>query len=99
MIVDQRVVRIWAESTETELDSSSGAASPPAAGDHAGYNETSFLMATRPELVEQDRLGDDAPWYCRQQEKKNSWTANVAHGEEMVDAVVDAWVAMLEGGK
>ncbi len=75
------------------------AASPPAGGDHAGYNETSFLMATRPELVEQDRLGDDAPWYCRQQEEKNSWTANVAHGEEMVDAVVDAWVAMLGGEK
>ena len=28
-------------------------ASPPASGDHAGYNETSFLLATRPELVDQ----------------------------------------------
>jgi creatinine amidohydrolase len=75
------------------------AASPPAGGDHAGYNETSFLMATRPELVEQGRLGDDAPWYCRQDEEKNSWTANVAHGQEMVNAVVDAWVEMLGGEK
>ena len=39
--------------------------SPPAGGDHAGYNETSFLIAARPELVEQDRLGDDPPWYCQ----------------------------------
>ena len=73
------------------------AASPPAGGDHAGYNETSFLMATRPELVEQDRLDDNAPWYCRQDEEKNSWTANVAHGQKMVDAVVKAWVEKIEG--
>jgi creatinine amidohydrolase len=68
------------------------AASPPAGGDHAGYNETSFLLATRPELVEQDRLDNNAPWYCRQDEQNNSWTANVAHGQEMVEAVVNAWV-------
>lgn len=67
-------------------------ASPPAGGDHAGYNETSFLLATRPELVEQARLDDTAPWYCRQDEEKNSWTANVEHGQAMVDAVVAAWV-------
>ncbi len=74
------------------------AASPPAGGDHAGYNETSFLMATRPELVEQDRLDlEEAPWYCRQNEAKNSWTANVEHGQAMVDAVVDAWIAHLGG--
>jgi creatinine amidohydrolase/Fe(II)-dependent formamide hydrolase-like protein len=74
------------------------AASPPAGGDHAGYNETSFLMATRPELVEQERLDlEEAPWYCRQTEEKNSWTANVEHGQAMVDAVVDAWIAHLGG--
>ncbi|HIG18270.1 MAG TPA: hypothetical protein EYQ31_13865, partial [Candidatus Handelsmanbacteria bacterium] len=67
-------------------------------GDHAGYNETSFLMATRPELVEQDRLDlEEAPWYCRQNEENNSWTANVEHGQAMVDAVVDAWIAHLGG--
>ena len=71
-------------------------ASPPAGGDHAGYNETSFLMATRPELVEQGRLDmEEAPWYCRQDEERNSWTANVEHGQAMVDAVVDAWVKRL----
>lgn len=68
------------------------AASPPAGGDHAGYNETSFLLATRPELVEQDRLDDNAPWYCHQDEEKNSWTANIAHGQTMVEAVVNTWV-------
>lgn len=74
------------------------AASPPAGGDHAGYNETSFLLATRPELVEQERLDiDEAPWYCRQDEQNNSWTANAEHGQAMVDAVVDAWVAHLGG--
>jgi creatinine amidohydrolase len=74
------------------------AASPPAGGDHAGYNETSFLLATRPELVEQERLDiDPAPWYCRQNDDRNSWTANVEHGQAMVDAVVDAWVDHLGG--
>lgn len=72
-------------------------ASPPAGGDHAGYNETSFLLATRPELVEQDRLDDDAPWYCRQEEEKNSWTANAEHGQTMVDAVVETWIKRLGG--
>ncbi|MCZ6675848.1 MAG: creatininase family protein [Candidatus Poribacteria bacterium] len=67
-------------------------ASPPAGGDHAGYNETSFLLATRPELVEPARLEGDVPWYCRQHEEKNSWTANAAHGQVMVDAVVNAWI-------
>lgn len=69
--------------------------SPPAGGDHAGHNETSFLLATRPELVEQDRLDDDAPWYCQQGEERNSWNANAEHGQLMVDAVVDAWVKRL----
>ena len=73
------------------------ASSPPAGGDHAGYNETSFLMATRPELVDQTRLGDDAPWYCGHDQERNSWTANVEHGQAMVDAVVDAWIDRLGG--
>ncbi len=72
-------------------------ASPPAGGDHAGYNETSFLLATRPELVEQDRLDENAPWYCNLGEDESSATANVEHGQAMVDAVVEAWVARLSG--
>jgi creatinine amidohydrolase/Fe(II)-dependent formamide hydrolase-like protein len=66
-----------------------------AGGDHAGYNETSFLLATRPELVEQDKLDENAPWYCRQDEKLNSWSANAEHGKRMVESVVGAWVAKL----
>ena len=73
------------------------AARPTAGGDHAGYNETSFLLSTRPELVEQDKLGSDAPWYCREDEERNSWTANAEHGRAMVDAVVDAWVEKIDG--
>ena len=68
-----------------------------AGGDHAGYNETSFLLATRPELVEQDRLDENAPWYCHMGEEKSSATANAEHGQAMVDAVVDAWVDHLGG--
>ncbi|MFA6109424.1 MAG: creatininase family protein [Candidatus Latescibacterota bacterium] len=72
------------------------AASPPAGGDHAGYNETSFLLAARPELVEQARLDDGAPWYCREQEERSSWTANAVHGQAMIDAVVAAWVDKID---
>ena len=75
------------------------AASPPAGGDHAGYNETSFLLATRPELVEQDQLDGEAPWYCGVEgEERTSWSANVEHGQAMVDAVVNAWVDELSSG-
>ena len=73
------------------------AAKRGAGGDHAGYNETSFLMATRPELVEQDRLDENAPWYCHIGEEKSSATASVEHGQAMVDACVDAWVERLSG--
>jgi creatinine amidohydrolase len=72
------------------------AASPPAGGDHAGYNETSFLLATRPDLVEQERLDDSAPWYCHMGEEKSSATASAEHGTAMVDAVVRAWVEELQ---
>lgn len=71
-------------------------ASPSASGDHAGYNETSFLLATHPDLVEQDRLDDQAPWYCHMGEEKSSATANPAHGRLMLDAVVAAWVERLK---
>jgi creatinine amidohydrolase len=71
------------------------AASPPAGGDHAGYNETSFLLATRPELVDQSKLDENAPWYCHENEEESSWSANAEHGQAMVDAVVAAWVERL----
>ena len=51
------------------------AACPPAGGDHAGFFETSMLLAVRPELVEQGRLDATAPWYCRLGEERSSATA------------------------
>ena len=83
-------------SERSSCEASHAEARGASGGDHAGYNETSFLIATRPELVEQDRLDENAPWYCRQNEEKNSWTANAEHGQAMVDAVVDTWVAKID---
>jgi creatinine amidohydrolase/Fe(II)-dependent formamide hydrolase-like protein len=53
-------------------------------------------VVAHPELVDQGRLGDDAPWYCRQDEERNSWTANARHGRLIVDAVVEAWVGKIQ---
>jgi creatinine amidohydrolase len=62
--------------------------------DHAGFYETSLLMTSYPELVELDRLGADAPWYCRTSESKASM-ANIEDGQKMWKAMVDAWVEKL----
>jgi creatinine amidohydrolase/Fe(II)-dependent formamide hydrolase-like protein len=62
--------------------------------DHAGYYETSLLLAAHPELVELDRLGMDAPWYCTTAGSK-AREASVEAGERMWRAMVDAWVARL----
>jgi creatinine amidohydrolase len=68
------------------------AATPPANGDHAGYYETSFLLAAHPQLVDQSQLSVDAPWYCEMDKPRNSATATAEFGEIMLKAVVDAWV-------
>jgi creatinine amidohydrolase len=70
-------------------------ACPPAGGDHAGFYETSLLLAARPELVEQERLDGNAPWYCHMGEAQSSATASAAAGREMLDAIVAAWVEEL----
>lgn len=73
---------------------------PPAAeqgveiADHAGFYETSLLMAARPELVELGRLGMDAPWYCTTSGSK-AREANIEAGERMWTAMVEAWVQKL----
>jgi creatinine amidohydrolase len=72
------------------------AATPPASGDHAGYYETSFLLAAHPELVDQSRLSGDAPWYCEMDKLQSSATATAEFGEIMMKAVVDAWVDELK---
>jgi creatinine amidohydrolase len=71
------------------------AAMPPANGDHAGYYETSFLLAAHPELVDQSKLTTDAPWYCEMDKSLSSATATAEFGEAMLKAVVEAWVAEL----
>jgi creatinine amidohydrolase len=71
------------------------AACPPAHGDHGGYYETSLLLACRPDLVEQDRLDENAPWYCHMGEEKGSATATAEQGRVMLEAIVQAWVEEL----
>ncbi len=73
---------------------------PAAAGqgvvmaDHAGYYETSLLMAARPELVDLARLGMDAPWYTNTSDSKARQATGEA-GEQMWQAMVEAWVEKL----
>jgi creatinine amidohydrolase/Fe(II)-dependent formamide hydrolase-like protein len=62
--------------------------------DHAGFYETSLLITTHPELVDLDRIGPDAPWYVISK-TSDAREANVAAGQEMWAAMVDAWVNKL----
>ncbi|MCL7453947.1 MAG: creatininase family protein [Anaerolineae bacterium] len=62
--------------------------------DHAGFYETSLLMAARPELVELERLDMHAPWYCTSADSK-AREASVEAGERMWQAMVDAWLRKL----
>jgi creatinine amidohydrolase/Fe(II)-dependent formamide hydrolase-like protein len=64
--------------------------------DHAGLYETSLLMAARPELVDLECLGMDAPWYCTTADSK-ARKASVETGERMWRAMVNAWLAKLSG--
>lgn len=62
--------------------------------DHAGFYETSLLLAAHPELVELDRLGMDAPWYCATPDSR-AREASVEAGERLWQAMVAAWVEKL----
>jgi creatinine amidohydrolase/Fe(II)-dependent formamide hydrolase-like protein len=64
--------------------------------DHAGFYETSLLLAARPELVDMEYLGMDAPWYCTTDSSK-ARKASVEMGERMWQAMVDAWLAKILG--
>lgn len=59
--------------------------------DHAGFYETSLLMAINPKLVDLNRLGNDAPWYSIASSSMAS-EASVEAGEEMLRVMVEAWV-------
>lgn len=62
--------------------------------DHAGFYETALMLAVRPELVELDRLGMDAPWYTHTADSKAHKATREA-GVRMFSAMVDAWAEKL----
>ena len=62
--------------------------------DHAGYYETSLLLAARPDLVDLEQLGMGSPWYCAAPGSK-ARQASVEAGEEMWRVMVDAWARRL----
>jgi creatinine amidohydrolase len=62
--------------------------------DHAGFYETSLLLAARPDLVEMEKLGMNAPWYCTTPDSR-ARAASAETGERMWQAMVDAWVEKL----
>lgn len=62
--------------------------------DHAGFYETALVLGAWPELVSQDRLGVDAPWYTATEASKARRATQEA-GERMWTALVDAWVDKL----
>ncbi len=59
--------------------------------DHAGFYETSLLMAARPELVDLGQIGPDAPWYTIAP-ASDARKATAEAGHKMWTAMVDAWV-------
>ncbi len=59
--------------------------------DHAGFYETSLILAAHPALVDQARLTADAPWYTRTASNKAS-EASAEAGQRMWNAMVNAWV-------
>ncbi len=58
--------------------------------DHAGYYETSLLLAACPDLVELDRLSAESPWYCTTT-NSNACDASGKAGALMWEAMVNAW--------
>jgi creatinine amidohydrolase/Fe(II)-dependent formamide hydrolase-like protein len=59
--------------------------------DHAGFYETSLMLAAHPELVDQARLAADAPWYTHTASSKAT-EASAETGQRMWNAMVNAWV-------
>lgn len=74
---------------------------PAAAGkgvvmaDHAGFYETSLVMAAYPELVEVERLGMNPPWYTMTPDSK-ARKATVEDGEHMWQVMVSAWIDQIQ---
>ena len=68
--------------------------SPPAGGDHAGLNETSYMLAACGDRVDMSALRPEGPWYTLQ-EGDRSDEATAERGNEMFEAMVAAWVQEL----
>ena len=68
--------------------------SPPAGGDHAGINETSYMLAACGSKVDMSLLSDGGPWYTVSPNGPSA-DATVARGEEMFEAMVSAWAEEL----
>lgn len=62
--------------------------------DHAGFYETALLMAAFPAGVEQDRLGNEPPWFSST-ENSQSRAASLQAGEQMWANMISAWVEQL----
>ena len=59
--------------------------------DHAGFYETSLILAALPALVSQELLAVDAPWFTHAP-GSNAADATVESGQQMMAAMVKAWV-------
>jgi creatinine amidohydrolase len=68
--------------------------SPPAGGDHAGLNETSYMLAACGQHVSMGALRDEGPWYTLH-EGDLSRDGSAARGELMFSAMVAAWAEEL----
>jgi len=68
--------------------------SPPAGGDHAGINETSYMLAACPHATDMSRLGADDPWYT-QVDGGRAEDGSAERGERMLEAMVEAWAEEL----
>lgn len=68
--------------------------SPPAGGDHAGRNETSYMLAACGDKVDMSLLNDEGPWYTLSPGNLAA-DGTAERGEEMFEAMVEAWVGEL----
>ena len=68
--------------------------SSPAGGDHAGRNETSYMLAACGDKVELSLLTEDGPWYTITPGSR-AVDGAAERGEEMFDAMADAWAEEL----
>ena len=63
--------------------------------DHAGFYETSLLLAARPELVDMDRLGMGRALVLHHTRQQGAQGDRAEDGDRMWAAMVDAWVQEL----